>query len=68
MATLAWVPVAEGRSQTPPRAVLKPMVVMALTSRDTGYGQNGFLGTPAQGFGMLGSWGSGSITVRVCFG
>jgi hypothetical protein len=39
-----------------------------LASRDAGYGQNGFLGTPAQGFGMLGSWGSGSITVRVCFG
>ena len=30
--------------------------------------QNAFLGTPAQGVGMLASWGSGSITVRVCFG
>jgi hypothetical protein len=39
-----------------------------LGSHDAGHGQNALLSTPAQGFGMLGSWGSGSITVRVCCG
>ena len=39
-----------------------------LESHDVGHGQNAFLGTPAQGFGMLGRVGSGSITVRVCLG
>ena len=39
-----------------------------LASHEAGHGQNAFPGTPAQGSGMLGSWGSGSITVRVCFG
>ena len=34
----------------------------------SGQRQNAFFGTPAQGVGMLASWGSGSITVRVCFG
>lgn len=33
-----------------------------------GHGQNAFLGTSAQGFGMLASLGSGSITVWPCFG
>ena len=33
-----------------------------------GHGQNAFAGTPAQGLGMVDSWGSGIITVRVCFG
>ena len=35
---------------------------------DAGHRQNAFLGTPAQGSGMLASRGSGIITVRVCFG
>ena len=39
-----------------------------LASHEAGHGQNAFPGTPAQGFGMLGSRGSGSITVRVCCG
>jgi hypothetical protein len=37
-------------------------------TRQGGHGQNAFLGTPAQGRGMLASRGRGTITMRVCFG
>src|SRR6266581_8048724 len=45
-----------------------PVTNVLLASHDAGHGQNAFPGTPAQGFGMLVSWGSGIITVPVCFG
>jgi hypothetical protein len=47
---------------------LPAQILAARAALHFGHGQNGFLGTPAQGCGMLVSWGSGIITVRVCFG
>jgi hypothetical protein len=42
--------------------------VAGVVSEAQSHGQNAFPGTPAQGLGMVDSWGSGIITVRVCFG
>src|SRR6266581_6151919 len=46
----------------------RPVTNVLLASHDAGHGQNAFPGTPAQAFGMPDSWGSGIITVPVCFG
>jgi hypothetical protein len=51
----------------PTRVDIRDLLFPA-SSHDAGHGQNAFPGTPAQGSGMVASWGSGSITVRVCFG